>query len=100
MPLQDIFMTLHGLANMEVKWTTLMPAMRQEAEQALIAKVQSIQLQDDNSAQRVTNSIHSLGSMGAPWKSFSPAFHAAVVDAFMLLQDKVIPQSMSNFIYG
>lgn len=100
MSLQGIFMTLYGFANMEVKWANLLPQMRKEAEQAMIAKLQPNQLQGYDSAQHVTNSIHSLGKMAARWESFSPAFRSAVLDAFILLQGTVIPQSMSNFIYG
>lgn len=92
---QGVSITLHGLANMDAKWTNLMPEMRKKTEQAVITILQ----EQRDIAHEMAISIHSLGKM-APWKTLPAEFQAAVLDAFNLLQDKLTPQDISNFIYG
>lgn len=92
---QGLSNTLLGLAKMGAKWTFLLPELRNQAEQTAITIIKRIAHE-----QVVVNSIYSLGKMSAPWKSFSPAFRAAVLNAFVLVQDQLKPQGTSNFIYG
>lgn len=93
----NVFITLQGLAKMGAKCNK---GLLNNAEKVVIRMVSPEQLEAAPSMQRVTIAIYSLGKMGADWSVFSPAFREAVLNAFILLQDKFSAQGLSNFVYG
>lgn len=97
---QNVFMTLNGFANMDTLWTQLMPEMQQATEQAVIAMAHSSRSQSKDAEQPVANAIYCLGKMSVPWSALSTEFHAAIVETVILLQDKLLPQSLCNFVSG
>lgn len=97
----DIYSTLQGLANMGATWTNLNQELLRSIQQAVIGILtQRKHLETALGMQEVALIIHLLGELGARWSAFSPAFHTAVVDAFIFIQRRFQPHKLSKFLYG
>lgn len=91
----DIISVIDHFSAAGIRWVQIPSPLQVRAEAVML-----IMTQQRHSDRFLPIFINALANMKADWKNFSPAFHAAVFNTFLVLQDSFNAQGVSNCVHG